>query len=104
MVHLRQEESLAKLTSFMPVALQISQDLGLVLVPIGTDSVLMDPKKTINLGIGCLNFKFFFCSQLLHLITQARPKFIDFGNPFQLLSKKRPGRIYMERKPAKMKF
>lgn len=50
MVSLRQEESLAKLTSFMPVALQISQDLGLVPVPIGIDSVLMDSKKTINLA------------------------------------------------------
>jgi hypothetical protein len=56
MVSLRQEESLAKLSSFMPVALQISQDLGLVPVPIGIDSVLMDSKKTINLGHGCKNF------------------------------------------------
>ena len=103
MVSLRQEESLAKLASFMPVALQISQDLRLVPVPIGTDSVLMGPKKTINLGNDCLNFNFFFAVRYFTLL-RARPKFIDFGNPFQLLSKHRPGRIYMERKHAKMKF
>ena len=59
-MNLRQEESLAKLTSFMPVALQISQDLGLVPVPIGIDSVFMDSKKTINLGNCHKNFILYF--------------------------------------------
>ncbi|CAG5114258.1 Oidioi.mRNA.OKI2018_I69.chr2.g8320.t1.cds [Oikopleura dioica] len=50
MVNLRQEESMAKLTKFLPIATRIGADLGLVPVPIGIDSTLMDTSKTISIA------------------------------------------------------
>ena len=65
-MNLRQEESMAKLTKFLPVATRIGADLGMVPVPIGIDSTMMDTSKTISIGLGC---RIYFCKSIIRNIV-----------------------------------